>query len=344
MENKSIIRQIVWAGVVVALLTTVVSAIEPIPEESGFSGYLNLGAGYLKAETNMMKGSKIFSIGDDTIDSINEGPDSESTATPLLNAELRYTFAESRTQLYVGNQLEDFLRFDFSALLGVRREFSDKSIGAISYVTTGIAAEVWKDPYVTNSKRDETERTANGVRLELDKAAGTMFGLQYQFRSFEIDDELSGTLGGLGLSPGQISLLDREGDQHRGEVNYTWLLGGGHALIPAFRYAKYDLDGDSMASDQYSFMLSYAYRAQKYSLVTNVFVGTQDYDKTNPIYNKTQDDDIYGVGLNAFLHEPFGLSKAYSLVGTFAYYETDSNISFYDSSVLLAGTSLFYRF
>ncbi|MHC4206610.1 MAG: DUF2860 family protein [Planctomycetota bacterium] len=344
MENKSIIRNVVQAFVLIALFTTVVSAIEPIPEESGFSGYLNLGAGYLKAETNMMKGTKIFSVGDDRIDSINEGPDSESSATPLLNAELRYTFAESRTQLYVGNQLEDFLRFDFSALLGVRREFSDKSIGAISYVTTGIAAEVWKDPYVDNAKRDETDRTANGVRLELDKAAGTMFGFQYQFRTIEIDDELSGTLGGLVLTPAQIDLLDREGDHHRGEVKYTWLLGGGHALVPAFRYSKHDLDGDAMAYDRYAFMLSYAYRAQKYSLVANASVGTQDYDETNPIYGRTQDDDTYGVGLTTFLHEPFGLPKAYSLVGTLAYYETDSNISFYDSSVLLAGTSLFYRF
>ena len=99
-----------------------------------------------------------------------------------------------------------------------------------------------------------------------------------------------------------------------------------------------------MAFDRYSFMLSYAYRAQKYSLVANASVGNQDYDETNPIYGKTQDDDTYGVGLTGFLHQPFGLSKAYSLVGTLAYYENDSNIDFYDGSVLVAGTSLFYRF
>jgi hypothetical protein len=344
MENKSITRNVVLACVFVALLSKVVSAIEPIPEESGFSGHLNLGAAYMKAETNMIKGTQIFSIGDDRIDSIFDGPDSESTAMPILNGELAYTFAESRTQLYVGNQLQDFLRFDYSTLLGVRKEFSDKSIGAISYVTTGIATEVWKDPYVANAKRDDTDRTANGVRLELDRAAGTMFGLQYQWRDIEIDDELSGTLGGLVLTPAQISLLNREGEHHRGEVYYTWLLGGGHALVPAFRYAKHDLDGEAMAFDRYAFKLSYAYRAQKYSLVANASVGNQDYDETNPIYGKTQDDDTYGVGLTAFLHEPFGLPKSYSLVGTVAYYETDSNIDFYDGQVLLAGTSLFYRF
>jgi len=344
MENKSIIRYIVRACVLVAILTKVVSAIEPIPEESGFSGFLNLGAAYMKVETNMVKGTQVFSIGDNRIDSIYDGPESESKAIPILNGELRYTFSKSRTQLYVGNQLEDFLRFDYSTLFGVRKEFSDKSIGAISYVTTGITTEVWKDPYVANTKRDDTDRTANGFRLELDKAAGSMFGFQYQWRNVEIDDELSGTLGELGLTPAQISLLDREGEHHRGEVKYTWLLGGGHALVPALRLSRHDLDGDAMAFDRYALILSYAYRAQKYSLVANASVGNQDYDKTNPIYGRTQDDDTYGVGLTAFLHQPFGLPKSYSLVGTLAYHETDSNIDFYDGSVLLAGTSLFYRF
>lgn len=93
----------------------------------------------MKAETNMVKGTKVFTIGDDRIDSIFDGPKSKSTATPILNAELAYTFGESRTQLYAGNQLEDFLRFDFSTLLGVRQEFPDKSVGAVSYVFSGIA-------------------------------------------------------------------------------------------------------------------------------------------------------------------------------------------------------------
>ncbi|MHC4520014.1 MAG: DUF2860 family protein [Planctomycetota bacterium] len=345
MKTKSICWWGLSACFLVVLLTTVVSAaIEPIPQESGFSGYVNVGAAYIEAESNMIKGTKIASFTSSTIDSIFDGPDSESDVTPIVNAELVYTFAESRRQIYAGNQLEDFLRFDYSTLLGVRQELPDESVAAISYVFSGIATEVWEDPYVANVSRDETDRTTAGLRLEWERLCGTMLGAQYQWRQIEIDDELSGTLGGLPLTPAEVDQLSREGDHHRGEIYYTWRLGGPHILVPAVRYSRHDLDGDAMAFDRYVFRLSYAYQAEKYSLVANASIGTEDYDETNPIYGKTREDDTYGLGLTAFWHQPFGLPKGFSLVGTAAYYEGDSNIAFYDSEATVLGTSLFYRF
>jgi hypothetical protein len=318
--------------------------MEPIPEESGFSGYINLGGAYIDAETNMAKGTKFFEVGDDTISSIFDSPDSESDFSPVVNGELAYTFGSTGTQLYLGNQLEDFLRFDFATLLGVRQNLPDGSIGAASFVFQPIATEVWEDPYATNTARQDTDRQASGVRLEWDRPFGTNFGLLYQYRSVDIDNERSGTLGGLGLTPGQIQLLDREGDTHRADLFYTWKLGGGHALVPEFRYFKWDLDGDAMAFDGYAFRLTYAYRGDKFSVAATGAIGTEDFDKRNPIYQKTRDDDSYGIGVNAFWHRPFGLPQGFSLLGTLAWYETDSNISFYDTQVNFAGLSLFYRF
>ena len=51
-------------------------AIEPIPEEEGWSGYLRLGAGALSAETNPIAGIDRFSleIGDSQIDSLDSSP------------------------------------------------------------------------------------------------------------------------------------------------------------------------------------------------------------------------------------------------------------------------------
>ena len=345
MKRKSFWRRGAAACVLAVLLTSAASAaINPIPQESGFGGFLNIGAGYLDIGSNMIKGTQIGSFTPRTIDSIYDGPDSESDFTPIVNGELAYTFADSRTQIYFGNQLEDFLRFDYSTLLGVRQEFSDKSVGAISYVFSGIATEVWKDPYVADTPRDDTDRTSGGLRLDWDRLAGTMFGAQYQWRKIDIDDELSGTLGGLGLTPSEVDQLSREGDHHRGEIHYTWALGGRPALVPAIRYARHDLDGDAMAFDRYLFRLSYAYRTEKYSLVANASIGTNDYDERNPIYGETREDDTYGLGLTAFWHQPFGLPESFSLVGTAGYYEGDSNIDFYDSDAVILGTSVFYKF
>jgi len=344
MKTYSCIVCALSACILLILFGTPASAIDPIPKESGFSGYINLGGAYIEAETNMVKGTKFFDVGRDTINSIFGSPGSESDFSLIVNGEIAYTFATSGTQLYLGNQLEDFLRFEFATLFGVRQNLPDGSVGAISYVFQPLVTEVWEDPYLTNVERRETDRDATGVRLEWQSPFGTDLGLLYQYRSVDIDDERSGTLGGLLLTPAQIQLLDREGDTHRVDLYYTWKLGGGHGLIPEFRYYKWDLDGGAMAFDGYAFRLTYAYKSDKFSLAATGYIGAEDYDKRNPIYQETRDDDTYGIAVNAFWHRPLGLPEGFSLLGTLAWYESDSNINFYDTQVNFAGLSMFYRF
>ncbi len=66
-----------------------VSAFQQIPEESGFSGFVNLGAAYIETESNMVAGLGSVDLGNDTINSIFDDPDSESNALPLVNLDLR---------------------------------------------------------------------------------------------------------------------------------------------------------------------------------------------------------------------------------------------------------------
>ena len=143
---------------------------------------------------------------------------------PLINGEVTYTFAASRTQLYFGNQLEDFIQFDFSTLLGVRHELGDKSLIAASYVFSSVPTEVWEDPYLTNQRRSKTDRDSNGLRLEWDKIAGTGLGIQYTYRNIELDDEMSGQ--SLRLSASEMDLLDREGKfiMLNFSINSTWVM------------------------------------------------------------------------------------------------------------------------
>jgi hypothetical protein len=227
----------------------------------------------------------------------------------------------------------------------VRQELPDSSVGAISYVFSGLLpTEVWADPYVAGVRREETDRTANGLRLEWERPFGTEFGMQFTWKKIDIDDEFSGVFGGLGLTPAQIGLLDREGNQYSVQLYYTWKLADRHSLIPSVTYNKFDLDGEAMAHDRYTFLLTYSYKGEKFSAVVNGFLGMSDYDDRNPIYAKTQDDDLYGLSLTGFWHRPFGLPKGFSLMGNTAYFKDNANINFYDTQVILAGLSLFYRF
>jgi hypothetical protein len=117
-------------------------SMQPIPQDSGFSGFINLGAGGITAKTNMIAGNSVGNIGKKRIDSLTDSPDSENDVIPLINGELAYTFASTRTQLYFGNSFEDFIRFEASTLAGVRQELPDKSIVALSYVFTAFPTEV----------------------------------------------------------------------------------------------------------------------------------------------------------------------------------------------------------
>jgi len=320
-------------------------AIEPIPEESGVSGFLNLGTVYIDAESNLIAGNDLGDIGKKEISSIFDSPDPESDIFPVINGELRYTFGKTRTQAYFGNLLEDYLRFDFSTLLGVRQELPDLSIAAVSFVFSGIPTEVWKDPYVENRNRDETDRTSTGVRLTYDRILGSRLQLQYTYRSIDIDDEESGRTY-LALSNAEAKMLDREGDQHDAEMLYVFNIGEKHSLIPGFTYSRFDLDGDAMSRDRFLFQITHTYRGDQFTFITNAAYGLADYDDRNPIYNKKRDDDRYGRSFTTLYRLPFDLPlvKSSSIMGNVFGFKENSNIDFYDTQVIGASLSVLFRF
>ena len=331
---------LLWALV---LATGTVSARNPIPEESGFSGFINAGAIYTDVESNMVAGNKFGDVGNPTVGSIFAKPGSESDVFPLFNADIRYTFASTRTQLFIGNRLEDFVRFDMATQVGVRQGLPDSSSVSVSFVISSFPAEVWADPYVAGVPRAKTDRENIGFRVNWDNLLNTSAGVIYTFRNIDLDSELSG-LTQLGLSPAAAALLNREGDHHEAEVYYDWRLRERHILSPAFRYNRFDLDGDAMANDRYSLQLTYAYRGDRFTVVANGVVGRGNYDVVNPIYLTKRQDDIYGGALQLFWHRPFGAPKGLSLLGTLFFQENDTNIDFYDAQTFATGLSAFYRF
>ena len=322
-------------------------AIEPIPAESGFSGFLSVGGGYSRVKSNMIAGNTFGSVGNRTVDSLTDSPDANSSGSLQFNYDLRYTFASTRTQIFLGTALEDALRYDFATQLGVSQELPGKNLVAASFLFSSIPTEVWKDPYVLYYKRSKTDRTSNGFRLAWDRIFGSELQLQYSYRNIDIDDEYSGYF--LGLNPYQRNLLDRNGDVQRAEVLYRFFFDNKkHVIIPAVTYFDYNLDGDAMSNDGFDFQLSYGYNGDVISLVLNGYIGYADYDKRNLIYGKTRDDDRYGASLTAFYHKPFGWQapffKKTSLYFNTGYFDADSNIDFYDTSIFSAEAGLFFRF
>ncbi|MDX1376658.1 MAG: DUF2860 family protein [Burkholderiales bacterium] len=316
---------------------------EPIPSTPGVSGFVNAGVAYVDAKSNMLAGNDFGDLGQRTIGSLTSDPGSQSDWFPLLNFELAYTFATARTQVVLGNRLEDFVTFDTTTQLAVRTELPDSSIVGLGYVFNSIPTEVWSDPYVVNVPRSATDRHAPGLRLEYSYILGSNFGAELTRRKVDIDDERSGTTQ-LGLAAPQARLLDRNGDATTLELRYRHSFDDGRQiLIPSIRYGDHDLDGRAMAYDEYRLQLTHLYLGERWNVASNLVYARHDFDAANPVFGRTRETDVYGGSVQLFYKRPFEIDRL-SLVATLAAYEEDSNIAFYDSTVTLLGLSAFYRF
>jgi len=319
------------------------SAIDPIPEESGFSGSVLLGAGWIEGESNLVKGNKFAEIGQERVDSIFDSPDSESDVMPVFSGNVNYTFGSIRTQLFFGSEIEDLVRFDFAQLLGVRKQFDRLGILSVAAALSNFPAEVWEDPYLAGVDRKDTDRDSTGVRAEWSRIFNSKFSVKFNYRDVDIDNERSGTDPALGLTPGQIASLRRDGDNTSVNVEYLWKIGPKQVLVPEIFWFNQDRDGSAVSNDGFGGQLSWTWLGDPWTIVLTGSVSQSNYDERNPIYNKKADADIFGLGGTVFYKLPTE-SGRWALFGSAAYSDSDSDISFHDSTVTLISAGARYRF
>lgn len=336
---------------VILFVANLAFALDPIPKESGFSGYFGPGIGIVKYKGNMIAGIDRINIdfGEETTKTLTGEAESQTQGIGILNFELGYNFANSRTRVFIGNTLEDFIQFDLSQQFGVQQEIGNLGIVSAGFLFSGIPINVWKDPYIVNTPRQDTNRDSTGARFVWDKILNTGFQIQLDFRTIDIDEEQSGT--GLGLTAAQRKQLDRNGDFFKWQLQYRFKIAEKHNLLPSFRYIKDDRDGDAMSSDGYNFQLTYLYSGEIISFSGNAMFGKDDYDVANPIpafNNQIQENDNYGFTATLFYKNPFGWewfgSDKISFFGTAAYFISDSNIDFYTSEITMGLLGIMYRF
>lgn len=318
-------------------------ALEPLPEEAGWSGFANVGGGVGSVESNFLAriSGVDIDLGDDTIDGLG-GPDDEDIATLALALDVGYTLHNKKTRFSLGNDMTDFLSFDRSTKLAVRHDFD--SVGSVELaglVSAALETQVWSDPYAVGVSRDDTELSSSGGRITWDKIIGSNFELAVTARKFEVDDESSGAA--LGLSASDRQLLDREGDVYRGEVAYLADLGGGNILRPRVAYINRDLDGDAMAQEGAEVGITYTKTTASYRWVNDLSYTSLDGDKPNPIFNEINDADRVTFSSRLFLPGLFGLENWTPSVA-FTYGEEDSDIDFNDTTVWMFNASVLRRF
>ena len=316
-------------------------AYQPIPRESGWNGSVIIGGMYMNYASNMVSGIKILDFSEPTIGSLNTAPAAENTVTGLFKFDIKYNFTDSRTQLFLGDSLEDLARFDYTTQAGVLHELSDKSIIQLSYLFSGIATEVWSDPYVVNQPRSVTDRSSSGFRLGYSKIAGSGLELDASFREIRLASERSG-LEQLGLNASSARLLSREGYLMTYRASYV-MTAGQHFWTPEFIIDKFDSDGAAMAYDTGTFKLTHNYNNYRFSTFTTITIGHSEYDQANPIFGKVQEDDTIGASFFLLDRGLFGSPK-WSAMASIAYLNRDANMDFYTSDITILAVGAVYSF
>jgi hypothetical protein len=301
-----------------------------IPEKSGWSGELTMGAGAGSAKTNMMDGLGGIEVGDDRAVGFDDAANSENFAFPMVRFDLNYTIADYGTQFYLRNEPVPHVFLDLEAQGGLRQHIPGIGIVDVALSSSVPATKIWKDPYLLTGERGDTERSVAGATLQWHNVMETPLAADVSSREIDIDDEESGA--SLPLDADSRRLLRRTGEVYRYQLRYDWKLGDRHTLVPGISYLDYRLDGDAMAEDGLAVDLQHQYTGARWKLFSSVYFRRLDADAKNPAFGEFADRDVLGVTLNAMRPKPFGL-KNWTATVRVSWYESDSDIDFYDESL-----------
>lgn len=315
----------IYVGALLVLSAQKAMSGGQIDGEAGWGFELHLGFAYGSSESQFSTDSENAI----TADLESSGETINSTSLLPLGR-LDYTLSSLKTRFFLGQSGENIVRGQSQLEVGVSHMLGEQEFLEVAYFPKlpGLS-KTWEDPYVTGKAREKTHQSAQGFRVRWKNALNTPFTLRYGYASSDIDDELSGQF--LGLSQSQRSKLDRNGDYHRLTGEYVIFTDDSSKFTPVFSYTRGDTDGRAVGYDGFRMGLetSRVFRKRHF---TSIYL---DYEhrkhlESNPVFNKKQKDNEYGITATYRYLAPFGWEHA-RIIALAKYDISTSNISFYET-------------
>ena len=337
------ICRIILLIIYVCLTAGVAVGREPLPAESGFSGYIEVLGAYISTNSQFNTDSE-----NKKTDSLDTSGKRANKFRPLPLGLIRYTFAEIRTQLFVGVLPENVAQGQFLVEAGARHILSNGTgLRASVIPLTPIAQKTWEDPFVIGQNRQRTDINSYGFNLAAETILGTGLNLKYGWARQTLDDEKSGTFllsqpNSL-LTPGDLDDLDRDAHFHRLTTEYSFSIGARMRLTPILRYTRGTAKGDANSFHGLTPQLSFLYSGNQLQANVNVSAKAEWYDSRHPVFDKTRRE--FNPGLLAILgyKNPFGFNN-FRIDWFNAFFKSNSNIDFYESSNFISALGLGYTF
>lgn len=294
-----------------------------------FDGKVGLGVMYINSGNNLNpNGSK------ETISDLNSAADQKSTVLPMILPQITYDVGEpDGMKMYFTTEppIDEVGGFSFN--LGGSYPVAGKGVLDASVFVSPFE-EVWKNPYITGSPREETSTSKYGAKLAFNKIIGTGLRVNAVVMNQDVDDDVIGLL--------QPSMA-RDGKIYALNANYSFFVSETFEIRPRVSLRKGEYDGEANSFTKYKFDLEARFRAGQMMIVPRFYYSHSEYDEVNPIFGQTREDDGYGFNLMTNYMAPFGW-KSWSVSGLLRLSQGDSNIDFYDTEGVTIGTFLTYHF
>ncbi|WP_158611825.1 DUF2860 family protein [Guyparkeria sp. SCN-R1] len=337
LVSRAVAQAIALAILPLSLLLATGAQASPIADETGFSGEIQPLIGVMSSRSNLA-----VSGDQKRIDSLYSLSSRETRPIGGVLGQIDYTVVPRELSLYAGTPRSALADGELGVEVGARY-----LVGGVGLLTAGVIpvtvndSEVWSDPFVVGERRDATDTDRRGLHLGLAGIAGTGLSVDYRLYRRDIDDERSGQA--LELSPAERRLLEREGTEHRFDLNYRLALTDRFSLTPGVQYRRLDADGAANRGWLLRPQLTARYEMDRWSLSMTGYYGVDRYDARQPIYDEYRDGKEMGVVAGVRYAEPFGWSN-WSVNAYGVWSERDSDIRFYDQETGLFAVGLGYRF
>ena len=290
--------------------------------ENGWFGNFRVGGGLISSRPS---GLDVFDENEKLYNLTSRGSQL-SEGFPLFGLDIGYRFQGIGTTISTGTGMES----PFHLTLG--QEMGD--LGSLTLSALYDNEDVWENPYLTGVNRSKTDAESLGFAFTWDNILNTKIGAMYEQKSIDVKNDL------IALSQPE---LQRDGTDTTFGLSYLFNYGAAGEMTANVRYSWIDRDGVSNSGSGYGVGLTHELGFGRLQFATGLDYSQTDYDNVHPIFNKTREESVYVASETVTFLEPFGVKSTY-LFGVVAYSETIANINFFDSSNLILGTGIGYRF
>ncbi|MDN2667318.1 DUF2860 family protein [Vibrio sp. 14N.309.X.WAT.E.F5] len=306
----------------------------------GFSGNMTFLTGFTANSSNLDVGQ---SNHQSQTDLMSSGATEANGMVAILGS-MQYTFgALNHKQIFLGTSRDDIITGTLAFEVGYRQQLESGMVIDFSILPTLISGEVWDDPYAVDSKREETDLTGNVVRMQLSKMMGTNFNIDMAFGESDVKKENTG-LKGLDLTDEERALMTREREYFYLKSGYQYFLKDGSGILtPSINVFSSNSEGNALSFLSVGAEVNLAKRFGNHGLAFTINAAKRDYDKENPIFNKTREDKDFGAFI-AYEYTNIFDAKNWSLVSLIGAKTTTSNIEYYQSSQYVVSVGVDYKF